>query len=218
MSSMISQILGAIERQLDDRFNSFETALPGVISNVRPDGRVDVTPSIRNMTTNGVIENYDKPILGVPVMQVGFSGFSIDLALKKGDSVILVFFSRDASQWKRRKWGQSDPRSPFANDANSCVAIPFVRPDSEAKPIIKVDSNGVVTIDSDKVQFTGSVLVDGYVVSKKDVFVETVPGSGMGVSLANHTHQTAVGPSTPPQPPTPNPYMEVMYQEAEVVD
>lgn len=216
MSSMISQILGAIERQLDDRLNSFETALPGTVSNVRPDGRVDVTPSIRKMVTNGVIENYDKPILGVPVMQIGFSGFSFDLELKNGDSVVLLFFSRDSSQWKKRKWGQSDPRAPFANDVNNCVAIPFVRPDSDAKPVIKIDRNGIVTFDSDKVMFKGRVVVDGPVISKEDVFVET--SEGMGVSLKSHSHQTAVGPSTPPQPPTLNPYMEVVYQEVEVVD
>lgn len=207
MADFVRQILGAVDRQIDERLNSFETAIPGVVSNVRKDGRVDVTPSIRKMVTSGVIDSFDKPILGVPLMQIGFSGLSFDLELSKGDSVLLVFFSRDASQWKKRKWGQSDPQAPLANDGNSCVAIPYVRPDSGAKVVISVDKDGKVTFDSDIVRIKGRLVVEKDILAKDDIFSETEPG--FGVSLRNHTHQTAAGPSTPPAPPNPNPNPDV---------
>lgn len=165
MSDFVSQILGAVERQMDERLNSFETAIPGIVKEVREDGKIDVAPSIRKMVTSGVIDKFDLPIKGVPVMQIGFSGMSFDLELSKGDSVILLFFSRESSNWKKHKWGQSDPKAPLANDVNNCVAIPFVRPDSEANAVVKVDKNGLVTFDSSKVKFTGDVEIEGNVKS-----------------------------------------------------
>ena len=203
MSDFVGQILGAMERARDERLNSFETAIPGTIVDVRKDGKLDVAPSIRKMVTSGVIDNFDATIRSVPVLQLGFSGFSFDLALKKGDSVILLFFSRDAKQWKSRKWSACDPTSPFANDLNSCVAIPFVRPDSGAKAVVKIDGDGIVTFDSSRVKFTGDMYVDGNIVSRKDVLVGE--GVGPGVSLTQHTHPTAVGPTSAPLPATPIP-------------
>ena len=203
MSDFVGQILGAMERQLDERLNSFETAVPGEIVEVRKDGRLDVMPSIRKMVTSGVIDTFDALVRGVPVMQIGFSGFSFDLELKKGDSVVLLFFSRDASKWKARKWCQSDPISPLANDLNNCVAIPFVRPDSGAKAVVKIDKDGIVTFDSSRVKFTGDMYVDGNIISRKDVIVGE--GVGPSVSLAQHTHPTAVGPTAEPTPLTPIP-------------
>lgn len=198
MSDMVGQILGAIEKVVDERFNSFETAVPGVVTAVRNDGRVDVMPSVRKMVTSGVIDRFDAPVRGVPLMQIGFSGMAFDLEVSKGDTVILLFMSRDASQWKKRKWEkQCDPKSPFANDANSCVAIPFVRPDSGAKAVVKIDKDGVVTIDSDKVKISGNLFVEGNIVSHTDVFAGPAP-AGPGVSLLQHTHNSAVGPTLIP--------------------
>ena len=71
MSDMVGQILGAIEKVVDERFNSFETAVPGVVTAVRNDGRVDVMPSVRKMVTSGVIDRFDAPVRGVPLMQIG---------------------------------------------------------------------------------------------------------------------------------------------------
>ena len=218
MADFTRQILGAIDHQIDERLNSLETAIPGVVSNVRKDGRVDVTPSIRKMVTSGVIDSFDKPILGVPLMQIGFSGLSFDLELSKGDSVLLVFFSRDARQWKKRKWGQSDPQAPLANDGNSCVAIPYVRPDSGAKVVISVDKDGNITFhsphvvfDSDDVRIKGRLIVEKDILAKDDIFSET--GTGVGTSLRNHTHTTAVGPSSPPSPPNPNPNPDLQIND-----
>lgn len=207
MSDFAGQILGAIDRQLDERLNSFETAIPGEIISVRNDGRIDVAPSIRKMVTSGVIDAFDSPIRGVPVMQIGFSGFSFDLELKKGDSVILLFFSRDASNWKARKWGQSDPKSPFANDLNNCVAIPYVRPDSGAKVVVRIDKDGVVTFDTDRVNITGDLLVKGKVQSVGDVMAGVTETAGQvidatAVHLSTHVHPTGVGPTSQPTPGT----------------
>ena len=204
MSDMVGLILGAIEKVVDERFNSFETAVPGVVTAVRNDGRVDVMPSVRKMVTSGVIDRFDAPVRGVPLMQIGFAGMAFDLEVSKGDTVILLFMSRDASQWKKRKWEkQCDPKSPFANDANSCVAIPFVRPDSGAKAVVKIDKDGIVSFDSNRVKFTGDVFVDGSVVSRTDVLVGE--GVGPGVSLKQHTHLTPTGTSDAPTPLTPIP-------------
>lgn len=137
MSDMVGQILGAIEKVVDERFNSFETAVPGVVTAVRNDGRVDVMPSVRKMVTSGVIDRFDAPVRGVPLMQIGFSGMAFDLEVSKGDTVILLFMSRDASQWKKYKWENSATRnlhSPTTRTAAwrylSCVPIPGPRPSS----------------------------------------------------------------------------------------
>lgn len=204
MSDFMNQILGAIDRQVDERLNSFETAIPGTVLSVRGDGRVDVSPDIRKMVTNGVIDKFDAPIRGVPVMQIGFSGFAFDLELQKGDTVVLLFFSRESSMWKGRRWGKSDPRTPFGNDLNNCVAIPFVRPDSGAKVIVKIDSKGLVTFDCSQVKITGNLFVDGLIVGREDVVVGPAP-AGPGVSVLEHIHPTPVGPSGPTSPTKPIP-------------
>lgn len=198
MSEFAGQILGAIDRQVDERLNSFETAIPGTIIDVRKDGRIDVAPSIRKMVTSGVIDAFDAPIRGVPVMQIGFSGMRFDLELKNGDSVVLLFFSRDATNWKKKKWEQSDPVAPLANDVNSCVAIPFVRPDSGAKAVVKIDADGVVTFDSSKVKFTGDIEVDGKMKSVGDIESEgDVKGSDFKagiLSFNTHVHEVTSAP------------------------
>lgn len=215
MSDVVGQILGAIEKVVDERFNSFETAVPGVVTAVRNDGRVDVMPSVRKMVTSGVIDRFDAPVRGVPLMQIGFSGMAFDLEVSKGDTVILLFMSRDASQWKKRKWEkQCDPKSPFANDANSCVAIPFVRPDSGAKAVVKIDKDGKIVFDSSMVRFTGDLEIDGDVKGKGKIDADGNIESGGNVkgsdfvtptlSFLGHTHLSAApGSPTPPSVYTP---------------
>lgn len=216
MSDMVGQILGAIEKVVDERFNSFETAVPGVVTAVRNDGRVDVMPSVRKMVTSGVIDRFDAPVRGVPLMQIGFSGMAFDLEVSNGDTVILLFMSRDASQWKKRKWEkQCDPKSPFANDANSCVAIPFVRPDSGAKAVVKIDKDGKIVFDSSMVKFTGDVEVEGDVKGKGKIDADGDIESGGNmkgqdfktatVSFLQHTHVAAAAVDTPTAP-VPFPY------------
>lgn len=205
MSDFARQFLGAVERQIDERLNSFETAIPGIVKKIREDGRLDVEPSIRKMVTSGVIEKFDLPIMGVPVMRIGFSGMSFDLELSEGDSVILLFFSRDSSNWKKRKWVQSDPGSPFANDSNNCVAIPFVRPDSGAKAVVKIDKDGLVTFNSSKVKFSGDVEVEGFVKSLGDIEsggdVKGCDFKTATLSFSTHIHATPGGPSEGPKSP-----------------
>lgn len=215
MSDIVGQILGAIEKVVDERFNSFETAVPGVVTAVRNDGRVDVMPSVRKMVTSGVIDRFDAPVRGVPLMQIGFSGMAFDLEVSNGDTVILLFMSRDSSQWKKRKWDkQCDPKSPFANDANSCVAIPFVRPDSGAKAAVKIDKDGKIVFDSSMVRFTGDLEIDGDVKGKGKIGADGNIESGGKVkgsdfvtptlSFLGHTHlEAAPGSPTPPSVYTP---------------
>ena len=167
------------------------------------------------MVTSGVIDRFDAPVRGVPLMQIGFSGIAFDLEVSKGDTVILLFMSRDASQWKKRKWEkQCDPKSPFANDANSCVAIPFVRPDSGAKAVVKIDKDGNIVFDSSMVRFTGDLEIDGDVKGKGKIDADGNIESGGKVkgsdfvtptlSFLGHTHISAPqGPQTLPSVYTP---------------
>lgn len=161
-----SHLLGATERMIDERLNDFETCIPAIVHTIRDDGRIDAMPCIRKMITNGVIENFGLPVLGVPLVKIGASGMVFDFELSVGDTVLLLFFSRCASQWKREKWGAAvDPGSPFANDLNSCVAIPYCRADSENKTVIKIGTDGTVDIRNGAVVIEegGSVIINNHV-------------------------------------------------------
>ncbi len=159
-----SHLLGAIDRMLEERFNDFETCFPATVHTIREDGCIDAMPCIRKMITNGVIENFGLPVLGVPLVKIGASGMVFDFELSVGDTVLLLFFSRDAGQWKDEKWGGTvDPESPFANDLNNCVAIPYCRADSDNKTVIKIDKEGVVDIRNGAVVIDkdGTVVING---------------------------------------------------------
>lgn len=219
--NLVESIQQAVENVVSDKLSNFETCLPATIKNVRSDGRIDVVCDIRKMVTNGIVNKSDSIVYGIPLMQSGFGNFCIEYELSAGDSVLLLFFSRDALEWKKRKWSVSDPKNHLANNLNSCVAVPFVKEKSKDS-LIKLYKNGIVEVKNKKCSFTikdnGTIEFDAekvtmkcplvcekQVISRVDFFAGAT--DGVGVSLMNtHTHTTAVGVSSQAMTlPNPNP-------------
>lgn len=194
---------------------NMETALPGVITKVNKDGSVSVRPVIRKIEPNGVFDLVNPEIPNVPLMKLGGANAEFSFPSKEGDQVLLVAFSRDASEWKRSEESDIVPAACSGLTMNDLVAIPVVKSSKQCAAKIRVTEDGDIVMipkESRKTIAQSDLVVKGGVYVTKDVAsscqelpdgeVVDVPTS---VHLNNHFHSTAVGPSIVPTktPPTP---------------
>lgn len=197
MRSVISEV--------DRRLEGFITALPGRVSKVNDDGSVDVRPCINKVFLNGAVDMQNASIPSVQVVCTSTPIFSIKIPIHVGDPVLLLAFSRDAGAWKRNKgWKEGHvPKSATGNTLGDLVALQLCFADSESKSVLSVDDSGVVTLKSPDFIVEGPMHVKGNLHCEKDVSAND--NGATCVSLALHTHTTAVGPSSPAAPPSPSP-------------
>lgn len=215
---IIAAVQEAIDNALRTKLNGFETCLPATIKNVRNDGKVDVVCDIRKIVLNGIVDASDTIVSGVPLLQTGYKRYSIEYELSEGDSVLLLFFSRDSLEWKKRKWSLSDPKQTSANDLNNCVAVPMVKSNNGNLRIVKFFKDGSIEVKNGKCNLkiteNGELNFSG-VKAKFDCPIEctqkitsSVDVVGGGVSLNKHTHlfagevvgTTASGTTNAPSP------------------
>lgn len=129
-----------------------ETALPGVITAVDGGGYVTVRPLIRKVETNGVPDLTNPEIPGVPLMRPGTGKVAVTLEPSAGDFVLLLFMSRDVTEWALGG-GDADtdvtPECCGGNRLTDCVAVQLGRTscDSDATGSIVFGSSGTCTIN-----------------------------------------------------------------------
>lgn len=197
----------ALNTYLESALASVHTSLPAtVVSYDESKHRAKVKPSVRMLMENGVkIELPD--LLDVPVIFPSAKSFDLEFPLDKGDGVLLLVQELDISEWK------ADEKIPTASTASrfnldAVVAIPgMFAKRQEGKARIYVDKDGVLTWSAKKIVFDGQLVVHNDLIVRGDTFVGT--GVGPGVSMLQHIHPTAVGPTSPPTPATPIPPEEV---------
>ena len=193
----------ALDSYFEQAMTGVHTSLPGeVVDYNETSHRAKVKPSVLMLMGNGIQIELPE-LLEVPVLFPSAKSFDLEFPLEKGDKVMLVFQEQDISSWKK---GDSKPASETASrfSLDSAVAVPglFPRP-QKGKARISVDKNGVITWSAKKIVFDGQLVVHSDLIVRGDVFVGA--GVGPGVSMKQHVHPTAVGPSSAPTPATPIP-------------
>jgi hypothetical protein len=175
--------------------------------------KATVQPLIKVRRADGVTLDMP-PIVGVPVVQQGNDNFSITHPVKKGNTVLVLFFQRSIDNWVHSDGSSTiDPESFRKHDYNDAVAItglyPFpnavgshssdlviranIKSESESKIILKasgeieIHSNAATTINASAATVNCNLTVNGDIHS-----TGTVTGDndcvGGGKSLKGHTH------------------------------
>ena len=193
----------ALDSYFEQAMMGVHTSLPAVV--VKYDNekhRAQVKPAVRLLMSNGIQIELPE-LMDVPVLFPSAKSFDLEFPLEKGDKVMLVFQEQDISSWKK---GDKDPSSETASrfSLDSAVAVPGLFPEPQkGKARIFVDKNGVLTWSAKKIVFDGQIVVHKDLIVRGDVFVGD--GVGPGISMKQHVHPTAVGPSSAPTPATPIP-------------
>lgn len=186
----------ALDAYMAGALSSVHTSIPAtVVKYDEGSHRAQVKPSVRMLMDNGIqIELPD--LMDVPVVFPSGKFFDLDFPLDKGDGVLLLFAEQDISSWKK---GDSPAVSATASRFNldAAIAIPGCSPKpSKGKARISIDKDGVITWKAKKFVFDGQVVAKGDIIARGDVFCGPEP-TGPGVSLSQHIHPTAVGPTSP---------------------
>ena len=193
----------ALDSYFEQAMTGVHTSLPGeVVDYNETSHRAKVKPSVSMLMGNGIQIELPE-LLEVPVLFPSAKSFDLEFPLEKGDKVMLVFQEQDISSWKK---GDKDPASETASrfSLDSAIAVPGLFPEPQkGKARICVDKNGVITWSAKKIVFDGQLVVHSDLIVRGDVFVGA--GVGPGVSMKQHVHPTAVGPSSDPTPATPIP-------------
>lgn len=197
----------ALDSYMAGALSSVHTALPGkVVSYDEGKHRAKVKPATRMLMDNGVKIELPE-LLDVPVIFPSAKSFDLEFPLDKDDGVLLIFQELDISEWKA---DESTPTAATSSRFNldSAIAVPGMFPKKQTgKARIYVDKNGILTWEAKKIVFKGQIVFEDDVIARKDVYVGV--GVGPGVSVTQHIHPTAVGPTSPPTPATPIPPEEV---------
>ncbi|MCF0180169.1 MAG: hypothetical protein HUJ97_08015 [Bacteroidales bacterium] len=176
---------------------NFESCLPGKVTDVDGDF-ITVRPCIRKVARNGVIDISNIPIPGIKILRYGTSDFSIEIPVKKGDTVLLIAISRDSREWKSKDWPDTIPKSCSGNTLCDFVALPIYSAKKSEKAGISFEEDGTLKFHAKKFLFDSDVEVDGNLNAKDDV--TSMDGT---ISLTNHQHASPVGPTSPPTPSAP---------------
>ena len=203
----MSSMQAALDAYMASALSSVHTALPGkVVSYDEGKHRAKVKPATRMLIDNGVQIELPE-LLDVPVIFPSAKSFDLEFPLDKDDGVLLIFQELDISEWKS---GERTPTAITSSRFNldAAVAIPglFSKP-TEGKARITATKDGTLTWTAKKIVFKGQMVFEDDVIARKDVYVGV--GVGPGVSMTQHIHPTAVGPTSPPTPSTPIPPEEV---------
>ena len=135
-----------MNEEIEQFLENFWTAAPGKVAKVDGD-HVDVTLCVNNKLNNGMA--VEIPLLeSVPLMRLGCDAFKINLSLKKGDPLMVIFMSADPFGWDAKKEGEiSEAYSVSRNSLSHAVAIPMSKEAGNTKGSIDVSADGTVTVN-----------------------------------------------------------------------
>jgi hypothetical protein len=220
MSGVTPSQLDLISAVVSSMLGNVHTCMPGEVMRVFSDAAnkrqfVDVLPSLQRAAFDelGLPVNETLPIVPmVPVAYPQGGGFFISVPLSVGDFVLLLFAERSIDQWLQiaHKKGQRavDPGDVGLHPLEGAIALPCgpaPRPElldgidaqdlviaKVGGPQLRVQHDGTIKVVGD-LAVTGSISADG----------EVYAGAASPTStraLTTHTHNTAMGPSGPPNP------------------
>lgn len=189
----------ALDAYMTGAFSSVHTSIPAtVVKYDEGTHRAQVKPSVRMLMDNGVQIELPE-LMDVPVVFPSGKFFDLDFPLAKDDGVLLLFSEQDISSWKK---GDSPavPATASRFNLDAAIAIPGCSPKpSKGKARISIDKDGVITWTAKKIVYDAQIVFKKPVLARDDIYVGPEP-TGPGVSVKNHIHPTAVGPTSPATP------------------
>lgn len=189
----------ALDSYMSGVFSSVHTSLPAVVvSYDNSKHRAKVKPSVQMLMDNGVQIELPE-LMEVPVVFPSGKYFDLEFPLEKDDGVLLIFAEQDISTWKKGD-SPATPATSSRFNLDHAIAIPglFSSP-VKGRARISVDKSGVITWTAKKFVFDGQLVATGDIIARGDVYAGPAP-VGPGSSLLTHTHSSAVGPTTMPNP------------------
>jgi len=211
MSRSVStaEVIGAA---IDARMASVHTMLIGRVERVHAAARkVDVQPATQRVvqTVSGGLLTDTLPLLQqVPIGALRAGAARIDMPITVGCWVCVLFFEDNVGKWLNAGGVQVSPGDVERHGLTGAVAVPLLYPDPETRElpalsatdiVIAIDGGPELRLTPSAVEVTGNLIVTGSVSAGGQVtaMAETAP-----VGLATHVHNTAMGPSGPPNPST----------------
>lgn len=207
-----------LKRAIRYELASLQTCYPAIIVSYDYKTQMaSVQPAVNKLYRDGRIDEF--PIIHrVPVVFPQSGGAVMHFPVKKGDTVMLLFSSREIETWLNRggKVTQTDTRMHDLNDAiaipglmpfnssfkaknNTDVLIKFGDAEVEMKSSgeINMKSPNLVTIDSPEATMTGNLVVKGDI-SDKDGNFGTIASFRSIYNGHTHTEQGDGAPTSAP--------------------
>lgn len=189
---------------IDARMSDVHTALVGRVEAVNLTTRkVDVRPAMMRVleTEEGETLTEQLPVLPqVPLGQLRAGAARIDMPVQVGQWVVVIFFEQNVGKWLASGGVGVSPGDVERHGLTGAVAIPLLYPDAPTRElpalsptdvVVAIDGGPQLRVTPTAVMVIGDLLVTGEVTALSD---------GAAVSLSTHTHNTAMGPSGPPNP------------------
>jgi Phage protein Gp138 N-terminal domain len=195
-------------------FSELHTCMPAEIVRVHEGAHkrqfVDVLPGLQRQVYGEDGELVDEALPIVPMVPVGYlqgGGFFISVPLQAGDIVLLVCAERSLDHWletaKKGSRRAVVPGDVGTHTLEGAVALPC-GPAPRAELLEGVDAADLVIarVGGPELRITPDGIVR--VVGDLQVTGEIIARAGTPaqVSVATHLHNTAMGPSGPPNPGT----------------
>jgi hypothetical protein len=214
MSGVTPSQLDLISAVVNSMLGNVHTCMPGEVVRVFADATnkgqfVDVLPSLQRAAFDelGAPVNETLPIVPmVPVAYMQGGGFFISVPLAVGDFVLLLFAERSIDQWLQTAHKHSqravDPGDVGLHPLEGAIALPC-GPAPRPELLAGVDALDLVIARAGgpqlRVQHDGTVKVVGDLVVTGEVYAGAASPASTR-ALTTHTHNTAMGPSGPPNP------------------
>lgn len=200
--TMAEVLLAAV----DSRLAGVHTAIVGRVESVnRAARKVDVRPAMLRTLQHddGTVTTEALPILPqVPVGQLRAGAARIDMPIDVGAWVVVLCFEQNIGKWLAAGGVSVSPGDVERHGLTGAVAIPLLYPDPETRTLPALHATDVVVAieDGPELRVTPTAVV---VVGDLQVTGDVLAGTDTPEttrSLLTHTHNTAMGPSGPPNP------------------
>jgi hypothetical protein len=157
----------------------------------------------------GGLQTEELPMLRqVPIGALRAGAARIDMPVAAGCWVCVMFFEDNIGKWLAQGGVSVSPGDVERHGLTGAVAVPLLYPDPETKTlpslsatdiVLAIDDGPELRVTPDQVEVIGDLVVSGAVTAAGQVtaMAETTP-----VNLSTHLHNTAMGPSGPPNPGT----------------
>lgn len=134
MSKTKAEIIGSTKASIQAKKDELNVAIPAKIVKVRKN-RVDIIPDINRgpMLADGTRDYKETTVIyGIPVVNLGCSGFLINIPLKPGCKGLYIHCDYDIDNWLE---GNPNPHTARTHDLNDgfFIPAPFQGDDNEVK-------------------------------------------------------------------------------------
>jgi Phage protein Gp138 N-terminal domain len=205
----LTEVLSAA---LDTRMLDVHTAIVGRVEQINLTTRkVDVRPAMQRVLQgpDGELSAELLPILPqVPLGALRAGNARIEVPVQVGHWVVVLFFEDNVGKWLAQGGVGVSPGDVERHGMTGAVAVPLLYPDTETNTlpplsatdiVLAIDGGPELHVTPTTVTVIGNLVVSGSVSAAGQV---TAMSATTPVGLSTHLHNTAMGPSGPPNPGT----------------